>query len=94
MFLLAKFAAGVAGKMAVKAYFLAKMAGLKAFLVKAIGAQAAGISVSALAAGATVIYWERHVKRNSDSTAIDAAVAKGMSRDVAKKIVEWLAHHA
>lgn len=89
-----KFAAGFAGKIAVKMYFVGKMAGLKAFLTSYIGASAAGITVSALAAASTAYFWEKKVLQNSDEDAIAAAVAKGVSRDVAKGIAQWMELHA
>lgn len=89
LFLLAKLALGVGGKLAVKAFFIAKMAGLKAFLVQTVGAHAASISVGALASAATVIYWEKHVKRNSDHDAIMKGVAEGGSYDVGAQILRW-----
>ena len=82
---------GLLGKAAVKAAFIAKMAGLKSFLAATIGQQAAGVSVGILAAAATAAYWERNVKGNTDQDAIDAAMAKGVSWDIAQGIVKWLA---
>jgi len=89
LILLAKLALGVGGKLAVKAFFLAKMAGLKAFLVKAVGAHAASISVGVLASAATVIYWEKHIKGNSDHDAIMKGVAEGVTYDVGQQIIRW-----
>ena len=89
-----KFAAGIAGKLAVKAYFAGKMVGLKTFLANYVGSTTANVSVGLLATAATAAFWEKNVKRNSDEDAIAAAVAKGVSRDVAHGIVHWLNAHA
>lgn len=92
--ILLKLAAGAAGKIAVKAYFLGKMAALKTFLANYVGASAANVSVGLLATAATVVFWEKKVKGNSDSNAISAAVAKGVSRDVANGVLSWINAHA
>lgn len=88
--LLGKAAAGIGGKMAVKAVMLSKLAGLKAFLAHYMGAQAASVSTSVLAAGAAAAYWELNVRGNDEYDAREAAIAKGMSEEVARLTVEWL----
>ena len=92
--ILLKVAAGVAGKLAVKAYFLTKMAALKTFLTNYIGYAAANTSVTILAGAAAVIFWETKVKGSSDEDAITAAVAKGVTREVARGILLWLSRLA
>lgn len=89
-----KIAAGFAGKMALKAYFLGKMVALKSFLTSYVGASAAGVSASVLAAACAAAFWEMKVKGNSDSDAVTAAMAKGVGGDVAWGIVSWLHSHA
>jgi hypothetical protein len=89
--LLAKTAMGIAGKIGVKAYFVGKMAGLKSLIASTLGPTAANVSVGALAAAATAVYWEKHVKKNSDAEAVDAAVRAGVSRDIGWQILKWLA---
>lgn len=81
---------GLAGKIALKYHYVAKMAGLKAWLAQYVGAQAAGVSVAVLASACTAIYWEKSVKGNSDDDAIAAAVGKGVSWDIARAIFRWL----
>lgn len=76
--------------MAVKAVLLGKLGGLKAFLAHYMGAKAASISTSVLAAGCAAAYWEINVRGNSALEAREAAVAKGMSEEVARLTVEWL----
>jgi len=90
---LAKMAAGALGKAAIKAYFIAKMSVLKASLTPFIGAGAANISIAVLATGCTAAYWEMYVKKNGSQKAIEAAVAKGMTRTTARGVVRWLRHH-
>jgi hypothetical protein len=86
---LAKLGA-VADKIALKSYFVGKMVALKAFLTSAIGAQAAQISVSMLAAGCAAMYWEKKVMGNGDERAVEAAVKKEMTYDIANQSLRWL----
>jgi hypothetical protein len=88
-----KAALTIGGKMAMKAYFMAKMAGLKAFLTNTVGASAANTSVGLLAGACATIYVQKNILGNTDEAAINAAVAKGVSVDVAKGILRWIAVH-
>lgn len=80
----------IAGKVALKAYFVGKMVGLKAFITAQLGAGAANVSVSILAAGCAAAVWQKRVLKNSDEAAVQAAAAKGMGMDVARVLVKWL----
>ncbi len=83
-------AAAVGSKLLLKAFFISKMAGLKAAIAHYAGAQAANISVTVLAAGAAAAYWEKNVKGNSDDRAIQAAMSKGMSEEAARAVVRYI----
>lgn len=83
-------ATGIAGKLVVKAYFATKMVALKSFLTSYIGATVANVSVGLLATAAAAAWWEKSVKGNSDQAAIDAAMAKGVTKEVARGVVKWL----
>lgn len=89
----AKLAVGFGSKLALKAFFLAKMAGLKAFLAAHVGATAANVSVGLLATAAAAVFMEKHIKGNSDDDAVAAAAAKGVSYDVARGILRWMTTH-
>ena len=88
-----KAALGIAGKIAMKAYFLGKMAGLKTFLTSAVGASAANVSVSILAGACATAYIQSRVLGKTDQEAINATVAKGVGEDIARAIVKWIGLH-
>ena len=86
---LAKMGA-IAGKLALKSYFMSKMVALKTYLASVIGSQAAGISTAVLAAGCAAMYWEKKIMGNSDDRAVEAAVEKGMTEEAADQALRWL----
>ena len=76
--------------MALKGFFMTKIAGVKTAVAQYTGSNIANLAAGTIAAGATAAYWEMKFNDASDRTAIDAAVAKGMTTDAARGIVRWL----